>query len=75
MARKKSKPLDNGWVLFDVLYEDGTRRSNRRVPAAALNSLEGEAAARELIEAQDREIAEKSGRPPVPIKQLTRSPL
>jgi hypothetical protein len=75
MARKKSKPLDNGWVLFDVFYEDGSRRSNRRVPASALGGLDGDEPAREVIEAQDREIAEKSGRPPLAIKKVTRSPV
>ena len=29
MARKK-QPTDNAFVLFDVLYEDGARTSNRK---------------------------------------------
>jgi hypothetical protein len=33
MARTKQK-VENGFVLFDVLYEDGTRTSNRKVPAS-----------------------------------------
>jgi hypothetical protein len=32
MAGKKSKPVESGYALFDVLYEDGSRSSNRRVP-------------------------------------------
>lgn len=61
------------FVLFDVLYEDGSQRSNRRVPAELLGGLEGDAPARPFLEAQDRAIAERSGLPPPPIKQVRRS--
>ena len=44
MARKPTKRTE--FVLFDVIYEDGSQRSNRRVPGEALDGLEGEAAAR-----------------------------
>jgi hypothetical protein len=74
MARKKSKPLETGYVLFDVLYEDGTRTSNRRVPRSILGGLDGDEPARQTIEEQDNAIAEKAGRPRVPIKSITRSP-
>jgi hypothetical protein len=60
MARKPTKYV--GYVLFDVLYEDGSQRSNRRVPADALGGLDGDEPARDIIAAQDAEIAEKSGR-------------
>ena len=73
MARKKSKPLDNGFTLFDVIYEDDSRRSNRKVPNSLLGGLDGDEPARELILEQDREIAERSGRPPLAIKQMFRS--
>ena len=73
MARKK-QPIDNGFVLFDVLYEDGARTSNRKVPSVDLNSLDGDKPARVFIELQDRKIAEKSGNPRGPIKSITRSP-
>ncbi|GJD98642.1 MULTISPECIES: hypothetical protein [Methylobacterium] len=72
-SKQKPKPQESGFVLFDVYYEDGSRRSNRRVPRAALNGLDGDAPAREIIEAQDREIAEKSGRPPLAISRVVRS--
>ena len=75
MARKKSKPLENGYALFDVFYEDGTRRSNRRVPRAILGGLDGDEAARKAIEEQDNAIAEKSGRPRIQIKRVARSPV
>jgi hypothetical protein len=62
-----------GFVLFDVIYEDGTVRSNRRVPAELLTGLDGDSPARDVVEQQDREIAERSGIPPAPIKTLRRS--
>jgi hypothetical protein len=71
MARKK--PTDNAFVLFDVLYEDGTRSSNRRVPSAELVGLDGDKPAKSIIEAQDREIGEKSGLPRASIKSIARS--
>ncbi len=61
------------FVLFDVIYEDGTQRSNRKVPAAALGGLDGDAPARTIIAEQDAEIAEKSGQPRGPIKTLRRA--
>jgi hypothetical protein len=74
LARKKSKPVESGYVLFDVLYEDGSRSSNRRVPRTLLGGLDGDDPARIAIEEQDNSIAEKAGRPRVPIKKITRSP-
>jgi hypothetical protein len=71
MARKPTKRTE--FVLFDVTYEDGSLRSNRRVPGEALEGLEGEAAARTIIEQQDREIAEKSGQIPLRIKFIHRA--
>ncbi|WP_374633144.1 hypothetical protein [Ferrovibrio sp.] len=73
MAKKKAK-IDSTFVLFDVTYEDGSLSSNRRVPAADLGGLDGDDPAKHIIEAQDREIALKSGRPRGPIKSLKRSP-
>lgn len=72
MARKKP-PVDTGLVSFDVIYEDGTRSSNRRIAAAELDPLDSDASARTIIEAQDRKIAEMSGRPRPPIKSVVRS--
>ena len=74
MARKKSKPIESGYALFDVLYEDGSRSSNRRVPRSLLGGLDGDGPARKAIEEQDNAIAEKAGRPRIPIKKIARSP-
>jgi hypothetical protein len=72
MGRRKPTVV-NGFVLFDVVYEDGTQTSNRKVPAAELGGLDGDAPARTLIEMQDREIAEKSGTARGRIKSIARS--
>ena len=48
MARKKQQ-VANGFVLFDVVYEDGTQTSNRKVPATDLGGLDGDAPARTFI--------------------------
>jgi hypothetical protein len=72
MARKpQARP--NGFVLFNVFYEDGTQTSNRMVPAAELGGLDGDTPARAFVEAQDRDIAEKSGRPRGRIKAMSRA--
>jgi hypothetical protein len=71
MARKPA--TREGFVLFDVLYEDGSQRSNRRVPSEILGGLDGDAPARTAIEEQDRLIAEKSGKPYIAIKSIRRS--
>jgi len=59
-------------VLFNVVYEDGSLSSNRRVPNTALGGLDGDAPARRTIEAQERDIAQRSGVPRSPIKVLKR---
>jgi hypothetical protein len=63
------------WVLFDVVYEDGSRRSNRKVPAEILGGLDGDEPARKLIESQDEEISKASGQPRPVIAELLRTPL
>jgi hypothetical protein len=72
MARRR-QAQSSGFVLFDVLYEDGTRTSNRKVPATELGRLDGDAPARIFIEIQDRTIGEMSGRPRGRVKSTSRS--
>jgi hypothetical protein len=72
MARNKPK-VRTEFLLFNVLYEDGTLTSNRKVPSTLLGGLEGDAPSRDFIEAQDREIAERSGRIRSRIKSITRA--
>lgn len=71
MARKPATRAE--FTLFDVVYEDGSQRSNRRVPSEILNGLDGDALARASIEEQDRIIAEKSGTPAIAVKSIHRS--
>jgi hypothetical protein len=71
--RLKSAPQERGTVLFDAVFEDGSRASNRRVPMEILGGLDGDEPARQLIEQQEAEIAQKAGRPPRAIQSLTRA--
>jgi hypothetical protein len=70
MARKPATRAE--FVLFDVFYEDGSRRSNRRVPSEILGGIDGDAPARSVIEEQDRLIAERSGNPVLVVKSIRR---
>ena len=71
MARKQ--PTAGDFTLFDIVYEDGSRSSNRRVPTTVLGGLDGDAVAQDAIEGQDAEIAARSGRAPLKIKSIARS--
>lgn len=71
MAKKPTARSE--FVLFDVIYEDGSQRSNRKVPADVLGGLDGDEPAKTAIMEQDQAIAEKSGMPPLAIKSLKRS--
>lgn len=72
MAKKPGTNPKGEFAFFNVFYEDGSQRSNRRVPSELLGGLDGDEPARAFIMEQDREIAEKSGRPPLEIKSLDR---
>lgn len=63
------------FVMFDVVYVDGTRSSNRKVPASVLAGLDGDEPARGMIEAQDRAVAAASGRPRSDVRTIVRSPV
>jgi hypothetical protein len=71
MARKK--PAEGDFVVFDVIYQDGSLSSNRRIPKSELDVFEPDASAKALIEAQDRKIAALSGRARGSIKSIKRS--
>jgi hypothetical protein len=73
MPTKPGSRPKNEFVFFDVVYEDGSQRSNRRVPAELLGGLEKDDPARGFIIEQDRDIAEKSGRAPLAIKSIRRT--
>jgi hypothetical protein len=71
MARKPASKIE--YVLFDVIYEDGSQRSNRRVLKDLTLGDEAEDRIRADLEAQDLVIAERSGRAPLSIKTVRRS--
>ena len=71
MAKKPTARSE--FVMFDVIYEDGSQRSNRKVDASLLGGLDGDEPAKAAIEEQDRVISEKSCLPPLSIKTIKRS--
>ena len=71
MPRKPG--LNSEFDMFDVVYEDGSQRSNRKVPRTLTGGIDGDRPAHEFLIEQDRDIAEKSGRPPLRIKTITRA--
>jgi hypothetical protein len=71
MPRKPG--LNSEFIMFDVLYEDGSQRSNRKVPRTLTGGIDGDKPAHEFLIEQDRDIAEKSGRPPIKIKSIARA--
>ena len=71
MAKKPTARVE--YVMFDVVYEDGSQHSNRKVEANLLGGLDGDEPARAALEEQDRAISEKSGMPPLAIRTIKRS--
>ena len=69
----KKPGLNCEFVMFDVLYEDGSQRSNRKVPRTLTGGLDGDKPAHGFLIEQDRDIAEKSGKPPLAIKSVARA--
>jgi hypothetical protein len=72
MPKKPGTNPKGEFAFFNVVYEDDSMRSNRRVPSELLGGLDGDEPARGFIMEQDREIAEKSGRPVLAIKRIER---
>ncbi len=72
MGRRKTEPSDSGFFLVNVVYEDGTQRSNRKVLQSQLTGFDDAADIRSTIEAQDEKIAEMSGQPRTAIASITR---
>lgn len=66
---------ESAFVLFDVIYADGSVTSNRKVLGSILGGLDGDEPAKAAIEAQDREIGLASGRPRGLIKTVARKRL
>jgi hypothetical protein len=72
MAKKPTARTE--FVLFNVVYEDGTQKSNRKVPLDAVEDpFDRDKAIRDALEAQDLAISERSGVPPLAIRTITRA--
>jgi hypothetical protein len=73
MAKGNKKSTNESeFMLFNVLYEDGTQTSNRKVARSELSGFaeDDEDIIRRSIEAQDAKIAAMSGKPRGPIKSI-----
>jgi hypothetical protein len=72
MARKPTARVE--YAYFDVTYEDGSQRSNRKVSADLLDSQDKtQPAVLEALAEQDRAISERSGVPPLAIRSIKRT--
>ena len=72
MPKKPGTNPKGEFAFFNVVYVDDSARSNRRVPNEILGGLKGDEPARGFIMEQDREIAQKGGRPALSIKRIER---
>lgn len=72
MSKKKIKVEDN-FVFFDVIYDDGTKSSRRKINAPGLAKDEVEAYALTEIMKQDRKIAELGGKNRGNVKSILKS--
>lgn len=72
MARRSTATRDEVQI-FNVVYQDGSLSSNRKIATAEIDAYNVDASIKAIIEAQDRDIAERSGRLRPPIKSITRA--
>ncbi|HWT98346.1 MAG TPA: hypothetical protein VN229_12055 [Terriglobales bacterium] len=72
MAKKPKAPVAT-LVSFDVIYEDGSRLSNRKLKSTDIDEYNEIDSAKALLAAQDREIGTLSGRPRAAIKTVIKS--
>lgn len=70
---KKQKKVEDSFVFFDVIYEDGTKSSRRKINAAGVDASDIETFAMTEIMNQDRRIAEMSGKSRGQVKTLVKS--
>jgi hypothetical protein len=70
MARKREL-VEATYLLYDVVYEDGSRSSNRKVRSNEVDPLDRTGSIRALLERQDRKIAEASGKSRGPVKSVS----
>jgi hypothetical protein len=73
MMAKKQKKIEDSFVFFDVIYEDGTKSSRRKINAAGVDASDIETFAMTEIMNQDRRISEMSGKSRGQVKTLMKS--
>jgi len=76
MARKNAKGKAVGFTIFNVIYEDGTTTSNRRVANELLDQSFGDDLldlASTAIREQDNDIARRSKQRRAKIKAITKA--
>jgi hypothetical protein len=70
---KKQKKPEDAFVMFDVVYEDGSRTSRRKINVTGVDSDEVEAFALTEIMTQDRKIIDMGGKNRGGVKELVKS--
>ena len=71
MAKKQK--IEDNFVFFDVIYDDGTKSSRRKINAPGVAKDEVEAFALTEIMNQDRKIAEMGGKNRGSVKSILKS--
>jgi hypothetical protein len=70
---KKQKKIEDSFVFFDVIYEDGTKSSRRKINAAGVDASDVETFAMTEIMNQDRKIADMGGKNRGQVKTMVKS--
>ena len=73
MAKKPGTNNKGEFVFFDVVYEDGSQRSNRRVPADILGGLEKDEPAAASSSSRIARSPKNPAAPPLAIKSIART--
>jgi hypothetical protein len=71
MGRSRN-PTVSEFIVVNVVYKDGSKRSHCKVPSSVLRGYADEEDIRRAIEAQERNISEMSGQAPRAIASITR---
>ena len=71
MAKKPTARVE--FAFFNVIYEDGTKSSRRKINAAGVDASDIETFAMTEIMNQDRRISEMSGKSRGQVKTLVKS--
>jgi hypothetical protein len=70
---KKQKKIEDSFMFFDVIYDDGSKSSRRKINAAGVAPEDMDTFAMTEVMNQDRRIAEMSGKSRGQVKTLVKS--